>query len=132
LNIVSSGRVEKWKTMVSLIKKRPLLGYGFGTEDLLFRHFGLKFETPGLYAHNTFLGMAVQMGVLGFILFFSPLFYLLFRSSKTKDNLVYALNGMIIGGLTVGFFESWIYSVGSAFAFPFWVGIVILLRLKKR
>lgn len=132
LDIVSSGRVEKWKAMVLLIKKRPLLGYGFGTEDLLFRHFGFKLESPGLYAHNTFLGMAVQMGILGFILFFSPLFYLLFKPSKTKDNLVYALNGMIISGLIGGFFESWMYSVGSAFAFPFWVGVVVLLKLKKK
>lgn len=132
LNIVSSGRVEKWKAMGLLIKRRPLLGYGFGTEDLLFRHFGFKLESTGLYAHNTFLGMAVQMGILGFILFFSPLFYLLFKPSKTKDNLVYALNGMIIGGLIGGFFESWMYSVGSAFAFPFWVGVVVLLRLKKQ
>lgn len=131
-NVVTSGRVEKWQVMVSLIKKRPFIGYGFGTEDLLFRYFRIPMETTGLYTHNSFLGMAVQMGILGFILFFSPLFYLLFKPSKIKNNLVYALNGMVIGGLIGGFFESWMYSIGSAFAFPFWVGVVILLRLKKQ
>lgn len=131
INVISSGRIEKWKTMISLIKEKPFIGYGFGTEDLLFRHYGIFFEEPGLYAHNTFLGMAVQMGIPVFTLFFFPIFYLLFKPNKKQDALIYALTGMMIGGLLVGFFESWIYSVGNAFAFSFWVGVVILWRLKR-
>jgi len=131
INVISSGRIEKWNVMLSLLKRRPFTGYGFGTEDLLFRYFGIKFKEPGLYAHNTFLGMAVQIGVFGFLLFFSPLFYLLFSSKGAKSSLYYSLKGMMVGGLVVGFFETWIYSIGNAFVFPFWLGVIMLLRLNK-
>jgi len=131
LDEVTAGRFEKWAAMISLIKKRPLLGYGFGTEDILFHHFGIT-VSRGSYAYNIFLGLTVQLGILGFILFFSPIFYLLFKPINIQDSLIYALKGMLLGGLVVGFFETWIYSVGSAFAFPFWIGVVLLLRLDKK
>lgn len=128
-----TGRLEKWKIMASLIVKKPFWGYGFGVEDLLFRHFDIHLETPrGFYAYNSFLGITVQLGVFGFLLFFSPLFYILFKPVKSPDPFLYALMGIMIGGLIVGFFESWIYSVGNAFAFSFWVVVALLLRLKKR
>ena len=131
LDVATSGRIGKWKVMISLIKKRPLLGYGFGTEDLLFRYFGIS-TGRGRQAFSNFIGITVQLGIPGFILFFSPLFYLLFKPVKSRDTLIYALKGMVIGGLVVGLFETWIYSVGNAFVFPFWVGVVILWRLEKR
>jgi len=131
-NIIASGRIEKWMVMITLIKKRPFQGYGFGTEDLLFQYFRIPIETTGLYTHNSFLGMAAQIGILGLILFFFPISYLLFKLANPKEPLIYALKGMLIAGLIISFFESWVYSIGNAFAFPFWVGVILLLNLEKQ
>jgi O-antigen ligase len=131
LKDISSGRTENWNQMTLLLKKRPLLGYGFGTEDKLLNYYNITILSTGKTAHNAFLGIAVQMGIPCFVLFFAPLIYILLIPINSKSKIEYCITGMIIGGLITGLFESWMYSVGSAFAFPFWVGIVLLLKLKK-
>ena len=57
--------------------------------------------------------------------------YILLTPINSKGKNVYCVTALVIGGVVTGLFESWMYSVGSAFAFPFWVGIVLLLRLKQ-
>ena len=131
LKDISSGRTENWDKMLLLLGKRPLLGYGYGTEDKLLNYYNITVASTGKSAHNAFLGIAVQMGIPGFLLFFSPLIYILLTPINKKGKTVYCVTGLVIGGMVSGLFESWMYSVGSAFAFPFWVGIVVLLRLKQ-
>ncbi len=131
LKDLSSGRTENWDKMILLLREKPLLGYGYGTEDMLLNYYNISVASTGKTAHNAFLGIAVQMGIPGFLLFFSPLIYILLMPIKTKEKTTYCITGMVIGGLVSGLFESWMYSVGSAFAFSFWIGIAILLRLKK-
>jgi O-antigen ligase len=131
LKDISSGRTENWNKMTLLLRKKPLLGYGFGTEDKLLGFYNITVASTGKTAHNAFLGIAVQLGIIGFLLFFSPIIYILLMPINSKDKIEYSLTGVIIGGLVAGLFESWMYAVGSAFAFPFWVGIILLLRLKK-
>jgi len=127
---ISSGRGEQWRIMWSLFKNKPFTGYGFGTEDLLFRELEVGFTGRGLYAHNSFLGIAVQVGIFGASLLFYPIFHLIFSTVENEINISVALKGVLIGGLVASFFESWIYSVGSAYAFPFWICLVLLLKLK--
>jgi O-antigen ligase len=131
LKDISSGRTENWDKMLLLLGKRPLLGYGYGTEDKLLNYYNITVASTGKSAHNAFLGIAVQMGIPGFLLFFSPLIYILLTPINSKGKTVYCVTGLVIGGVVSGLFESWMYSVGSAFAFPFWVGIILLLRLKQ-
>jgi len=35
---------------------------------------------------------------------------------------------ILLGGLIASMFESWIYSAGNAFAFPFWIFVMLLIR----
>ncbi len=86
----------------------------------------------GGYIHNSYLGMTLQLGILGFIIFFSPLFILLFKELFSRqDNdiplLRYALRASLIAGLMCAIFESWVYSVGNAQTFPFWIIIMLLV-----
>ncbi len=127
---ISSGRGEQWRIMGALFKKKPFSGYGFGTEDLLFRKLEVEFKGRGFYAHNSFLGIAVQVGFFGALLLFFPIFYLIFSTVERESNISAALKGVLIGGLVSSFFESWFYSVGSAFAFPFWICVALLLKIK--
>lgn len=66
-----SGRIELWQGTVAMIRRRPLLGYGFGST--VFPHVARAFavQTGDLraahnsHAHNLFLEATVEMGLLG-------------------------------------------------------------------
>jgi len=131
---VLSGRLEAWKAAVSLIMDKPLFGYGFGVEDKLFGLKKIMFRVhSGAYAHNSFLGMLLQLGLLGLIIFFVPLFVLLFKEvfsrgeNKETPVLRYALRSSLIAGLICCMSESWIYSVGNTQVFPFWIMVMLLM-----
>jgi len=138
---VGGGRLEAWPEVIRLIKLRPWLGFGFGTEDHLFLHFDIVFMNhAGAYAHNSYLGLASQLGLAGVLLFFVPLFFIFFRRAYQLPKmppdksfaLLLALNASILGGLINAFFESWLYTVGSAFALPFWCLVIAQLQMGRR
>jgi len=133
-----SGRWEAWREVLRLIKLRPWLGYGFGTEDHLFYTFDIFFlEHSGAYAHNSYLGLISQLGLIGAFLLFAPLGFFLVRNSyqisRTSLQELHwfqpALTGSLLAGLVYAMFESWIYSVGSPFTFLFWVIVIFSYRL---
>ena len=128
----AAGRIEFWSIGLGLISSRPIFGYGFGIEEKLFslKHI-IGYEGVEIHFHNSYLGMALQLGIIGFLIFFGPLFMLLFKeifSRKSSDTLLRcALQASIIAGLVVSFFESWLYSVGNCQTFPFWIMVMLLV-----
>lgn len=135
--LTASGRYEAWREVFRLLSYRPWLGYGFGTEEHLFAAFDIVFyEHAGAYAHNSYIGLLSQLGIIGTSLFFIPLLLFFFREAyriqRIPESETYrlelALNAAILGGLLNAFFESWVYSAGSAFAFPFWCVVAMKLR----
>ncbi|MEP6506729.1 MAG: O-antigen ligase family protein [Gemmatimonadales bacterium] len=124
------GRLEAWQVAIPIIQNNLALGHGFGTEELIFK--GMKFRIHrGEYIHNSYLGLTYQLGLAGSLMLFIPLIGLLiyrlmghgFRSPQTA-----AYEAMLFGGLIAAFFESWVYSAGNAFAFPFWTCVMLLTR----
>jgi O-antigen ligase len=135
-----SGRVEVWPVAIKMIKQRPLLGHGFGTEDLLFQSYGYDPESflqhTGSYLHNSYLGLTAQLGLVGAVTFFFPL--ILFAYRRLRGSLgnahlevTHALEGTLIAALAACFFESWIYSMGNSQAFPFWICLMLLVRSNR-
>lgn len=131
---ILGGRLEAWQAGVNLIMDKPLFGYGFGVEDKLFGLKKIMFRRhAGAYVHNSFLGMLLQLGLLGFIMFFVPLFILLFKELFSRNEnqevpiLRYALRSSLIAGLVCCVSESWIYSVGNTQVFPFWIMVMLLV-----
>jgi O-antigen ligase len=129
-----SGRMEVWPLAFGLISQRPWTGYGFGTEDLLLSPTQYDFqEFRGGYFHNSYIGLSVQVGIPAAVLFFLPLLGLLvserFRTRRARalTNRV-GFQGMLLVGLVGCMFESWIYSMGNAFTFPFWLCMMLLLQ----
>jgi O-antigen ligase len=133
----AAGRLEAWDVGLDLLRKRPWTGYGFGTEDILFEKFGIRFlQHGGAMVHNSYLGLSLQIGVLGTAIFFIPMFLVVTKGVqkwvKGKDVVVGILTATVIAGLVISFTESWLYSAGNSQSLPFWILFGILVRLLIR
>jgi O-antigen ligase len=133
------GRLGIWQEAVRLIMENPIFGRGFGVENKIF---ALKFTTHQArgqisYVHNSYLGMLIQLGIVGLIIFYLPLFILLFKELFYKHRgdvyrLRLALRSSLIAGLLCCLYESWIYSVGNSQTFPFWITVMLLLFCRQQ
>ena len=69
-----SGRSEKWGIALELIRQRPFFGWGWGGYTII-----------GISAvHNTYLTMLCDVGMLGTLLFFVPIFVAGIYALKNK------------------------------------------------
>ena len=59
----SSGRTEAWRGALGLAADRPVVGYGFGTEDRTFvdRYVFFNSNVP----ENSYIGILLQLGLVG-------------------------------------------------------------------
>jgi|GEM_PF-3207551 len=134
----ASGRFQLWPVAISLIEPQVMTGHGFGTEEFALLDIGRNLrEFAGGYFHNSYLGMAFQLGIVGLVLLIAPLIVLassqFWRSRHDHTlSLSHALQAVLLAGLLTAFFESWVYSVGNAYSFPFWVCVMLLARDAKR
>ena len=135
--LILGGRLEGWQAAIELIKKHPFRGYGFGVEDLIFKYFDYDFQVhAGASVHNSFLGLAIQLGWIAAAIFYFTLVGFLIRSLhqtsqlKSKSRLfVIALYASVLSGFLTSLLESWIYSAGGVFAFPFFVFVMLLMKM---
>jgi len=74
-------RIKLWKDMIEVFKFRPLTGFGAGTFNVLAESVrGLKFGS--LDAHNDYLKILVETGILGLVSYLSLILALLARLKK--------------------------------------------------
>jgi O-antigen ligase len=76
----SFGRPAMWKQASGMIKDYPLVGTGLGTFGIAFR----RYQTSGLdlfidHAHNDYLEVTTDTGILGMVLLFIPIIGLLVK-----------------------------------------------------
>ena len=83
--------------------------------------------------HNSYLGLSLQIGILGSGVFFSWMFLTAIKGIRSclriRDPLLSALVGTLVAGLMISLTESWLYSAGNSQSLPFWVSFGILARL---
>lgn len=128
-----SGRVYAWLWTIREADHRPVLGYGFGTESAVFVDRFYLFE--GGYTENSFVGMYLQLGVVGTLLLLVPFLFalhaayrLLKRRVCEEDRAVVAAAAGVVGaGFVIAFFQSYLYSVGNVGTLTFWIGAVIVV-----
>lgn len=136
----ASGRTVAWNIGLRYLAERPLRGYGFGNEELVLPSRGfVEGQTLffGFYFHNSYLGLALQIGLIGFVLFYLPLGALAVGewrapASSEDASVRIALRAVLLTGLIIAFFESWIYSMGNAHAFAFWTLVMVLTSMRQR
>lgn len=134
-----SGRTEAWEAAFDFINKRPFLGYGYGTEGMVFSFHGIKFlHHHGGYVHNSFIGIALMTGYLGVMIFCGILATTVvycYRLFKVRDSLGEFRStadlsiALVAAGLLSAFTESWIMAIGGVASMLFWVFVMVVFLL---
>ena len=87
-----AGRVDLWNTTLALIEQRPFLGYGFGQvkglipPNLLLTPGSQRLNDfrPDVSAHNTWLDVQGDLGVIGLMIFTSVLLVALWGLARPR------------------------------------------------
>lgn len=95
------GRLSLWKTALRMIWEQPFTGVGAGA----FKSAFMKYQVDGFYsihAHNTYLEVFAEMGVLGFLTFLAASLYIVMRcciknkSSDISKFIGYGVLGLLL------------------------------------
>jgi O-antigen ligase len=119
-------RLDWYIDCVSLIRKKPVLGYGTGgftvAHDKLIKGTGVKrTDNP----HNEYLFIAVQLGAIGLFLFLLLFSLSLLRSSKMTRPDGWLLQGVIVSMATGCLLNSFLYDSQQGHFFAFLAGILL-------
>lgn len=91
------GRVEIWTAALEGLKKSPLIGYGITN----YIYYFLQVLGNGVAMHNTFLCVAFDVGLIGFVLFIIPFLSTLANAVKHRNALIVAI---IVANMAAAFF----------------------------
>jgi O-antigen ligase len=126
----SSGRIVAWRGAIAQAEKRPILGYGFGTEERVFVDRYYYFE--GSRPENSYIGLFLQLGIVGVIGFLAIVLALVpavtrgIRSSGARSRVA-AASGAVIAGLVLAVGQSYVYAVGNIATVSFWLCVAMLV-----
>jgi O-antigen ligase len=119
----SSGRLEAWEGAVAQGNQRPVVGYGFGTEDRVFIDRYQFFQ--GSRPENSYIGMYLQLGALGTVLLLALVVRLAVVCRRSLGRLASREAAACIAALTaaftIGVVQSYLYAVGNVATVSVWV-----------
>lgn len=132
----NNGRIAIWKASVASIIKKPLLGVGIGNYPVVLSQ-ETEYAKAGSSAHNLYLTIAAEIGILGLVAVLGTLLLILksglavFWSNTNIFNKVYSASFVL--------YTIWVlfYSLTDAALFDerafliFAVNSAIILSLKK-
>jgi O-Antigen ligase len=132
----SSGRTEAWAGALRQAAGRPLLGYGFGTEEKVFvdRYVGFNSGVP----ENSYVGLTLELGAVGLLLFLGLAAALLVPALRVRTSdarvreLRAACAGALVSGLVLGAFQSYLYAPGNNATAALWISAFLLVALRAR
>lgn len=127
----TSGRSAAWSGAISQGNQRPLLGFGFGTEEQVF--FDRYFNFQGGHAESSYVGMYLQLGAAGLALLFALIVVLGTAAVRTARSAVgegavlgAAAAGAVAGGFVQALVQSFVYSAGNVGTVALWMAVFAL------
>jgi O-antigen ligase len=127
-SVTFSGRLPIWKMSLSMIKSRPIIGYGSGFS-------GLKDETSfwiswlGTYGpHNQFLAIALAGGVITLAIYIVMLIMSTIKLTKLKDK---AYSVIISVGFLATFIELSLTFRNMLNCIPLYLLIIVAYNMYK-
>ncbi|MDE2028299.1 MAG: O-antigen ligase family protein [Candidatus Omnitrophica bacterium] len=133
----SIDRINFWKSAIFIIKKYPALGSGLNTYALMLK----KFSLPNWYAHNGYLQIGAETGLVGLSCFLWMLFVLFRQGIKGigigmgswSNILLQAGLAGLLGFLGESFFDNSLVSVQLAVLFWLMTGFTVaVLNLNNK
>ena len=130
---MAQNRLKIYLDVVDMIKARPVFGHGLNTFMRRFEMFKNRTVWTGhMYAHNCYLQMAAEMGIVGlgcFLWILSTLFYKVTLSvNKCKKPLDFLLIGLMTGifaFLVHSFLDTNLYSLQLNAIFWIFIGLSV-------
>jgi O-antigen ligase len=133
----TSGRARAWDAALHEIARRPVAGYGFGTEQFAFvdRYYGFDSSVP----ENSYLGVGLQVGVVGL----AALLVLLGAVAAVGVRALRTLSGralaaaracasVVAAGVVLGLTQSYLVSPGNLASSTFWIAALCLPALAAK
>ncbi|MDI6641874.1 MAG: O-antigen ligase family protein [Elusimicrobiota bacterium] len=126
-----SVRQNMWQTAITMVKQKPIFGYGPQSFPEIFEESPLATEKGHIHCHNIYLGLASETGLLGLISFLTLVGYafvlnfcLITKSSYDwMKYLSLGIAGSIVDFLVHGFVDYTLYG-GTGYFFGFLLGII--------
>lgn len=123
---VTGARDEAWDHAVDIAAERPVLGHGFGTGDLLYERYDVKFLFyQGANPGNSYIQTAMELGVVGLavlVLIAAQAARAAIRTLRRRPSPDLAvLAGLTIGAFAVAVVESTLLAGGAPWALLAWV-----------
>jgi tetratricopeptide (TPR) repeat protein len=85
-----------WRGAWKIFEAHPVVGGGAGCYDVLFEAYRPEgFRDEPVYAHCDYLNTLADYGLVGFVLFFGPVAYVGFRSSRARGLAAAAWTGLL-------------------------------------
>lgn len=110
------GRITVWRDMLDLVQDYPLTGSGLGTTAMVYSSYVLLLHVPFLYhAHNIFLQIAVEQGLVGLVAFVGlaaiALYAVLHKSPTSEQQRWFraATTASLVAVLVHGMFDAELY-----------------------
>lgn len=94
-----NSRTSIWPGVISAIWRKPILGYGGMRLDGIFQELiGLnKYWTQATHAHNLYLQLLFEVGIIGFVIYFLMVRHCLKYFSLIKTSRLFAILAAGIG-----------------------------------
>ena len=113
-----ADRFKVWKVALTMFSESPLFGEGLG---LFMSHFSKYTHLSIQYAHNCYLQILAETGLLGFVFFIWFLGEIVYRGykklRKKSDSLLFGLFFGLIVFLIHSFFDTQLFSVRLSLLF---------------
>ena len=121
----SSGRSQAWAGALHTWERRPVTGYGFGTEERAFvdRYYFFNAGLP----ENSYIGTLLQLGLVGLALLVAAASWALGRFRLSPPAA-----GVLAAGLVLAFTQSYLFAVGNDATIPVWLAWFMLAAAAAR
>ena len=109
-------RLQTWQGALRMFKEYPLgIGVGEMAWHTMYPHYAVSGTKTVMHAHNIFLQVAVELGVVGLVVFLLLIGVALFRAFQRKNFTVITA---VLGAIIMGLFDHLWYYPGMLV--PFW------------
>lgn len=140
-----NGRSYLWERAIQMIEAKPLTGFGYGSYNTFASIYGVRTSSTGewaFHAHNTYLQVLAETGLIGGFLFFSGMFFSLFSllklhrkrnllTEKQRELMAFAFF-MQLCFLIYGITGNILYGTNQMCLYLFTFGIVVYLERQYR